>query len=709
MTPAGDEQQRSTCADRASRQPWLKNTPTRSGQAARWVRNCALVGWLSSGCGDAPPGYPSDPVASANGWAAPEPAPPAVAGYECQASDQTFVRRALLATLGRRPLGQGEVEAFATAMAAARARAVPGHPVAERRVVARAMFHDPAFRERWADFFMDALRVARSGTQSQQHCYGTPGSEPPEAGGLAAYVRDHDATANQPPGGAFTMQALLASALDLDDLSVVYRAHLFAMLARPIRGNASELDLELARRNDFGSLFDAAYTNRDLGCLGCHNSELSVTYSSDPESNRFWPVPGLFERALFGRSSGLVPGSESSEQDALLRSRAMFRVLDVVSDTGRAPYGWDSARCGLFQVPDKDDPLGVDAYFGTVRGPRASVWDLERALRRGADLLAQRGLERDPEGVIADADQAFAYLVALNIVEQVWIETMGNPLTIAHHFPRTSVQRDLLVRLTDSFVSAHFSLETLLLDIMTEPLFNLASPSVGCLPGPYSLPRLFDPWTDAEPLLERRGNSLADAVFPISPRPLRKSLHHALAWPPYPEYPSQGSDEEALQAALGFALRSGEPGQRGLDFQGRLAWEATYGSCAPLASEDFISRLASRALTPPRSATLAAIVALKDRLLGSSQVSASERSQLEQFLGFDLDRPAPDDLETSLRSLCGVLVSTPQFQLAPIVAPDTRSVPALSPAEASLAANCDRVEKLLAAAETPIEFECGER
>src|SRR5690606_23320563 len=116
-------------------------------------------------------------------------------------------------------------------------------------------------------------------------------------------------------------------------------------------------------------------------------------------------------------------------------------------------------------------------------------------------------------GVTNDPDRAFATLVALSIVEKVWIETMGTPLTIAHHFPRTVEQRDLLELLTDRFVRARFSLQSLLLDIVSQPVFNLLPPSAGCSETPYALPRVFDPWTDAEQDPAKRGNSPADAVF----------------------------------------------------------------------------------------------------------------------------------------------------------------------------------------------------
>jgi hypothetical protein len=138
-----------------------------------------------------------------------------------------------------------------------------------------------------------------------------------------------------------------------------------------------------------------------------------------------------------------------------------------------------------------------------------------------------------------------------------------------------------------------------------------------------------------------------------------------------------------------------------------LAWEAAYGTCAAPGSEDFVSRLSARALAPPRASLLAAVVALKDRLLGSSVISASERGELERFLELDLDSPAPDTLESSLRNLCGVLVSSPQFQLGPLVAADAPGSPVLAPAETSLVASCQRVEQWLAQAGTPIALGCS--
>src|SRR5690606_1096858 len=94
-------------------------------------------------------------------------------------------------------------------------------------------------------------------------------------------------------GGTFTMLDLARSAIALDDLTPIYRAQLFSLVARPIpAANVSAVEAELARREDFGSRFDASYLHRDVVCLGCHTSDASVTDREEPELDRHWPVPG---------------------------------------------------------------------------------------------------------------------------------------------------------------------------------------------------------------------------------------------------------------------------------------------------------------------------------------------------------------------------------------------------------------------------------
>src|SRR5690606_36271224 len=115
---------------------------------------------------------------------------------------------------------------------------------------------------------------------------------------------------------------------------------------------------------------------------------------------------------------------------------------------------WDwSPACGSFN-PDgmAEDPAGIDGRIASLSGRRITVYDLEAALGRGFDRLAQGGLAPGPGGEIADPDVALAYMVAAAMVEAVWREVIGTPLTIANYFPRNRESRDLLHELTDAFV-----------------------------------------------------------------------------------------------------------------------------------------------------------------------------------------------------------------------------------------------------------------
>jgi len=663
---------------------------------------------------------------------APTPHTPEHVWTECQASDQAWVRRAIVAVSGRKPWGQAEVNAYADAITAIRKAdleaagqfgelggALPPYGddlVAARKLVARALMREDSFRQRWSDFFMDTLRVARIETKSLQGCYGSPPAAAFDNGSLAAWVRDNDASAKTPVNAGFTMNQLLSSSIELDDLSPVYRANLFAMMSQPYSGaNVGEQEMERARRQNFGAIFERAYLYRDRVCLTCHNSEFSVTYSDDPSLNRAWPVPGLFETALYGNSAGVHPIEEQESKGTdELRALSMLRYWGVGDGGGTAPYGWSGNTCGNFRVPTEDDPLGVDTYFGSIRstpeapnkGRRASVWDLERSLKRGVDLLAAHGLRRLPGGELADPDEAFAYMVAQNIVDVVWAEVMGTRLTIANYFPRTEVQRDILMGLTEKFVASHFSLRELLTDILAHPAFNLKAPEEGCGNAAYEVPRIFDPWSVADKDLGRRGNSPADGVFAISSRPLRRSLHRAMEWPSYSEYP-EGS-EQNFQLAIGFALKDAEPGFRGLDFQGRLSWEASYGACKPLNGNDFIAKIVARAGTTPGATVGDAVIALKDRLVGEPWIEpVSEKPQIEALVKTNLADTNITGLDARLRSFCGVLVATPQFMLGGIVSVDTTDVPKLTPPEISYEGTCSYVAFVAGQVGAPYTITCG--
>jgi hypothetical protein len=261
--------------------------------------------------------------------------------------------------------------------------------------------------------------------------------------------------------------------------------------------------------------------------------------------------------------------------------------------------------------------------------------------------------------------------------------------------------------LTEHFVASHFSLKTLLLDILAHPAFNLKAPEEGCGDAPYELPRIFDPWTNAAKDPALRANAPGDAVFAISSRPLRRSLHRAMEWPSYPDYPHDDG-EATFQLGIGFFMKDGEPGFRGLDFQGRLSWEATYGACMKQGGGDFITKIVARANETPGATVGDAIVAVKDRLVGEPFIGGlEERQQIEALVQTNLGSTNLTGLEPRLRAFCGVLVSTPQFMLGGLVPVDTNVTPKLTPNDVSYAATCGEVASVVAQLGAPYEITCG--
>jgi len=636
------------------------------------------------------------------------PTPPAEHTWEeCQGTDQEFVRRALLALVARRPSSQSEVLVYAELME--QLRALGSTEDEARSAVARAIMSEPAFNQRWSAFFKDALQIVRTpfvrtntyDLVQTQTCYRQPSEYTGPA--LAEYVRDNSPSADTPPIVNFTMGQLVSSAIELDDVSPIYRAHLFHSLTTPLPGaNVDPLELERARRNDFGTIFEDAYLNRDPGCLPCHNSDFSVTYFEDEEKNRAWPVPGSYERLVFGASAG--------PSDPLV-ARSVFRHDGVVGDgvdDGDAPWGWGADRCGTMNSPGSPDPLGINTSFAGVgstdpnnpTGLFASVWTLELSLRTGFSSIAG-----DSSLGATDPSNAFAYLVAQTIAEKVWFEMVGSRLTIATRFPRTKAQRDVLMRLAESLVANNYSLKSLLTEIVIDPAFNLAAPEAGCGDSAYEIPRLFDPFTDAEADGSRRLNSPADGAHAIAPRPLRTMLHTAMEWPAFEEFP-RDADEEAEHISLGFFVGPSQPGSRGFDLNGSLLWESLYGSCPTFGDEDFITRLVTRARQESGTTVGDAVVVLKDRLVGEPVVSEAERVPVEALLGSALGAPASDQLEAGLRRLCGALVSSPQFLLGGIVAPDSNVEGRLTAVEHARPAICTEVAQRLELAGAAFGVQC---
>jgi len=210
---------------------------------------------------------------------------------ENDAGDAAWVERATLFLWGRRTESPRE--------AAVLTRLVEQ---SDRASVARAMLRSPEYIERWQDFVYDALAVPRAGDRARSVCWDVSLLDEHPGTALAVHVRDASAADAGSFAQEFTLRDLTRSTLELDDLSVIYRAALFPPLTTWFE--PPNLLEAAAERRMMAESFVRTHLDRNLECLPCHNSEASVTDAGDPEIDRSWPLPGHVEAGVFGVSEG---------------------------------------------------------------------------------------------------------------------------------------------------------------------------------------------------------------------------------------------------------------------------------------------------------------------------------------------------------------------------------------------------------------------
>jgi hypothetical protein len=204
------------------------------------------------------------------------------------AGDAAWAREASLLIWGRLPRSVQETAALA---------ALVGE--SDRASVARAMTRTVDYRDRWEVAVLDLLGVSRAGMESNPGCHHLSTLE--DASDLAEFVSENgplDSTYSS----EFTQLDLLRSALIADDLRPAFRANLYHLQYTPAAQSLSE---DLGLRRHFAELFQSVYLGRDVGCLGCHNSEFAVSDNEDPELDHHWPLAGNVERAVFGAPEGI--------------------------------------------------------------------------------------------------------------------------------------------------------------------------------------------------------------------------------------------------------------------------------------------------------------------------------------------------------------------------------------------------------------------
>ncbi|MCH2170051.1 hypothetical protein MK489_04635 [Myxococcota bacterium] len=614
--------------------------------------------------------------------------------------NSSWVQQMVPELLGRKSRGWEETDVLAKAAG-----------LLGRTAVTRAVTLDPDFAVNWSEILVDHLQVQRAdlfaaNRTANTQCWGGPMAfEEGESDGgqLALWVdKHHPDGSNAPvepiPGGLpgagnlpshdWNMIDLIRSSLELDDLGPIYLSHLIPFQMHP----GYQSDSRPAGRERIGTAFDKLYLGRNQSCMGCHNENYSLSDNIPGWHRTYEPFPVTEAKVLeepFGSESTLV--SSHAPFDPEIRGGDFY------------PWGIDPSCVRGKKVgasiegmhPNTPNPDPVEAKLASITGTGRNILDVEAALRQGIEELSGESLASYTNDVDFTEDQAMAYMLALNISNNVWEQIMGERLTIPHGYSRNIPQRGMLRYLTEEkLLRNNWSLGSLLEAILTSDWFNRTAPYAAndaVHDSPYHLPMLLDPWlavhpgeTDAAP--ETRFNGQGRVVHRYAPRVLVRSLAKALGHETLPPHlVSNSGTERAFAENMGQYINDYRPGTRSMDFVAAMSWFDRHGACqTPVGQgEDWIDTLRDAAMDwddnhPEEPPLLLRDVALtlKDWLIGEATLDAdlpegTETTTVEAlFDGYSLDTLvadiAPGDLEDGARQYCGALVSSPQFVLAGI-------------------------------------------
>lgn len=277
------------------------------------------------------------------------------------AGDESYFRQAVPIIQGRKIRGHSEVKLLKDLSA-----------ITSRTTVLRALMNKPDYISHWSHALVDDLQVQREGSRALNPCYGNALRAGAPDGNLALSIMG--GSVNTPISPAFNMTDVLNSALVLDNVAPLYEAHLYAMESKP------GYQPPLAARDVVGATFSHVYLNRQMLCMGCHNSEYSLSGEASGW-DRTHPIQGYFERALFGSASGAPTDT----------AYAMFRT-DVISGP-LSPWGMSS--CGTFKTSVVTDPYNKVAQFADiVPGQQITIHDVRSRFDSGVANLELDGLQR---------------------------------------------------------------------------------------------------------------------------------------------------------------------------------------------------------------------------------------------------------------------------------------------------------------------------
>jgi hypothetical protein len=554
----------------------------------------------------------------------------ALAPSSDDAGDASFVRQIVPLMLGRPLFGAHEGELLRDLI-----------DLHDRETVVRMLAREREFREHWTNELVDALELQRSGSRQQSaQCFGARmrlGSAG-DGGALAAWVRNHYLTEPAPgttdvveasiTDDPFNLTDVIDSALARDDLSSVYIAYLVPLLTAS--GGFDE---------EVGRFFMRTYLNRDLDCTTCHNAYASI---SDVDYPRTFPLPVGVEMPVLGCVSC---AGEKARLYGIFRRDIVGEGEDTVGEY--RPWGL-TPECGT--IATFYGAASIPAQIAGIDTEHLGYPELIAQLQSGIESLAEDGPQyqgHDAQGPLLPPHQALAYMVAASAAAHVWEAIMGAPLTIAHGYARNEAQMELHQLLTETLLASDWSLEELIVAIVTSSHFNRKEPEDAAGTTPFRLPAVYDPFTVPPddpavpdetgclpfpaPLTPECANGQGELVTRFTPAELVSHARRALGWPPFERFPDSGYPSLEMLGAMDSYLSDSQSGARDWGFQSLLAWEHAAGTCEhPNGSSDWIDGVMAGiasydAAHPGAPLRLSDIVrTVKDRLVQTTAIDMGE-------------------------------------------------------------------------------------
>jgi hypothetical protein len=404
-------------------------------------------------------------------------------------------------------------------------------------------------------------------------------------------------------------------------------------------------------------------------CVGCHPPSGSLDLSADPAAE------------LVNVNTASSPTSTNAKR--------------VVPNSTATSELWRRVNAGA-----------GDAFLMPLGGPALSAANktkIQDWINAGAPSIDTASCNTS---TIPDVhpDEAFAFLTAANIVDGIWLSTMGYRLTIDHGYSRNADQRDMLWNLTEyTFVPNNWSLKAVLVKVLSSNWYARRAPTISQRTTAYEMPPLLDPWVVADPTevtdpaAHERANGQGELVNRYRVNTLLRKIAGTLAWKEPRRFPG-GGYPSPLDRDLGQFLSPAVSGFTGVNFQSLLALESEAGLCSKTGRaagvDDWIDKLvaditAHNSANPDAPVTLGeAWSLLKDRMIQDPTIervlpsgltgvagAMTEEQALIALLNQGTSIPGGADLNTSsgaltenqlrgkLREGCGILVKTPEFML----------------------------------------------